>query len=239
MNILITGGASGLGKAITLKFAQENLGRVYFTYNQSEKNAQEISAEFSNATGIRCNFKNEADIQSLLEKIHTLDLDVLVNNAYNFQSFAYFQKTSSENFINSFKDNIVPTIEITKMCISNYRKKKQGRIITVLTSYLLDVPPIGSSIYVANKAYLEKLTKVWANENAKYNITSNSVSPSFMQTALTGDTDERIIEQITNEHPLKRLLTVEEVADTVFFLSQASPHINGVDIVMNAAKNMT
>lgn len=79
------------------------------------------------------------------------------------------------------------------------------------------MPPIGSSTYIANKAYLEKLTKVWAIENSKFNITSNSISPSFMQTKLTSEIDERIIEQIISNHPLKKLLTVDEVAETVLF----------------------
>jgi len=99
---------------------------------------------------------------------------------------------------------------------------------------LLNTPPIGSAVYVANKAYLEKLTKVWASENAKFNISSNSVSPSFMQTNLTAGIDERVVEQIKENHPLKNLLTVDEVAETVSFLVNASNQINGIDIIINA-----
>jgi NAD(P)-dependent dehydrogenase (short-subunit alcohol dehydrogenase family) len=97
------------------------------------------------------------------------------------------------------------------------------------------VPPIGTSVYIANKAYLEKLTKVWANENVKFNISSNSVSPSFMQTSLISDVDERVIEQMIENHPLKKILTVEEVAETVLFLISASSQINGVNLIINAA----
>jgi len=81
------------------------------------------------------------------------------------------------------------------------------------------------------------LTQVWATENIKFNITSNTVSPSFMFTNLTAGTDDRVIEQIVTNHPLKKLLTVEEVADTVLFLTTAPTHINGVDIVLNAGTN--
>ena len=97
---------------------------------------------------------------------------------------------------------------------------------------------MGSSVYVANKAYLEQLTKIWAVENAKFNITSTSVSPELMQTHMTKDVDERIIFNIKENHPLKKLLTVEEVAETVFFLCYGSLHLNGVSLVMNSGVNI-
>ncbi|MNE75886.1 3-oxoacyl-[acyl-carrier-protein] reductase FabG1 [compost metagenome] len=103
---------------------------------------------------------------------------------------------------------------------------------------MLNTPPLGASSYVANKAYLGSLVKSWATENAKFNISSNAISPSFMQTNLTSDVDERIIEQIVNDHPLKKILTVEEVAESVLFLTNASSQINGVDIVLNAGTNI-
>jgi NAD(P)-dependent dehydrogenase (short-subunit alcohol dehydrogenase family) len=130
------------------------------------------------------------------------------------------------------------TIQITQEAIKHFRKRKSGKIITILSSYLANIPPSGLAVYVANKAYLAKLTQVWASENAKFNIVSNSVSPSFMLTGMTAETDERVVEQLISEHPLKKLLTVQEVAETVAFLVKDSGHINGVDIVMNAGVNL-
>ncbi|HEY9115149.1 MAG TPA: SDR family oxidoreductase, partial [Bacteroidales bacterium] len=60
----------------------------------------------------------------------------------------------------------------------------------------------------------------------------------FMQTGLTAEVDERIVEQMTLNHPLKKLVTVEEVAETALFLANASVQINGVDILMNAGVNI-
>ncbi|MDR2841553.1 MAG: SDR family oxidoreductase, partial [Paludibacter sp.] len=206
MNILITGGASGLGRSITERFAQEQTNKVYFTFKNSLTNAIEITKNFSNSEGIKCDFTNASDLAALCKKISEIDLDVLINNAYNLTPFANFQKNQSDTFLQSFKKNILPVIDITQAAINVFRAKKSGSIITILTSYLLNVPPSGSAVYVADKAYIEQLTKVWASENIRYNIRSNSVSPSFMQTPMTADTDERIIEQMQNEHPLKRLL---------------------------------
>jgi len=235
MNILITGGASGLGEAITRKLAQDPNNIIYFTFSKSGENAKRIKSALTNTIPIKCDFGNTIELKSLTDSIKQLDIDVLINNAYNGEFLkSYFHKVPSGDFLNDFKENIISVIEITQAAILCFRSKKKGKIITILTSALLNTPPIGSAVYVANKAYLEKLTKVWASENAKFNISSNSVSPSFMQTNLTSGMDERVVEQIKENHPLKNLLTVDEVAETVSFLVNASNQINGIDIIMNA-----
>jgi NAD(P)-dependent dehydrogenase (short-subunit alcohol dehydrogenase family) len=119
-----------------------------------------------------------------------------------------------------------------------FRKKKAGKIITIITAALINTPPVGASVYVANKAYLAQLSKVWASENARFNITSNTISPAFMKTNIHATMDERIVEQITEGHPLKKLLTTEEVAESVLFLVNATSQINGVDLVLNAGTNL-
>jgi NAD(P)-dependent dehydrogenase (short-subunit alcohol dehydrogenase family) len=138
------------------------------------------------------------------------------------------------DFVNSFAANVVPVIRITQGAIRHFRTKKAGKIINILTSYLVGTPPAGSAEYTANKAYLEALSRSWAAENARFNITSNNIYPSFMRTGLTADVDQRLIDIMERKHPLKRLLQPEEVAEAVHFLAGASQHINGVGIVMDA-----
>ncbi|HEX3383871.1 MAG TPA: SDR family oxidoreductase [Mucilaginibacter sp.] len=235
MNILVTGGASGLGEAITRRIARDAVRKVYFTYNRSEANAKKIESDFPNCAAIKCDFKDEAEVNALTDSIPQLDIDVLINNAYNGSFIStYFHKTATDNFLTEFKDNIIPTIAITQACITLFRKKKQGKIITILTSALGNTPPLGASVYVANKAYLQQLTQVWATENAKYNISSNAISPSFMLTGFTAAMDERIIEQITSNHPLNKLLTTDEVAAAVIPFLNATAQINGINLVINA-----
>lgn len=239
MNILITGGASGLGEAITRNFTKDENNKVYFTYNASDEKAKAIEKDFTNAAGLRCNFKNANDVQGLLSKIKELNLDVFINNAYSGEPIkTYFHKIAAEDFVTEFNDNLIPTIQITQAVITNFRKKKSGKIITVLTSFLLNTPPTGSAVYVANKAYLGSLVKTWATENSKYHVTSNSISPSFMLSPLTKDTDERVIEQMIENHPLKKLLTLQETADVILFMANASSQMNGIDIVLNAGSNL-
>lgn len=239
MNILITGGASGLGEAITRILAKEKTNTIFFTYSNSSLKAKQIETDFDNVNSIKCDFKNSSEVTSLVNNIQNINIDVLINNAYSNNCIkTYFHKIPNESFELDFINNIIPAIRITQSVITQLRKKKNGKIITILTSALANTPPLGWSCYTANKAYLESLVKSWATENIKFNITSNSVSPGFMQTNLTSDVDDRIIDQMVVNHPLKKILTVEEVAETVKYLTKSSSHVNGVDVLLNSGVNL-
>jgi NAD(P)-dependent dehydrogenase (short-subunit alcohol dehydrogenase family) len=237
MKILITGGASGLGEAITRICADDVGNQVYFTYHRAAENAASLEKEYPNSKGIACNFMINSDLERLKSQIEIMDIDVLINNAYAGECIkTYFHKIESNEFVDDFLNNVIPTVEITQAAIKCFRAKKKGKIITILTSFLINSPPLGASIYVANKAYLAELSRVWASENKKFNITSNTVSPSFMLTPSTARVDERVVEQMMNDHPLKQLLTTSEAAEVIAFLCKASQQINGIDIPINSAK---
>lgn len=238
MNILVTGGASGLGLAITRRLAKEQMGTVYFTWYRSSEMALTLEKEFSNVKGIACNFTSNESVAQLLMAMSQMELQVLVNNAFTGMEMNYFHKTDASYFQQNFNSNVIPVIRVTQQAINLFRKQKCGKIITILSSFLINKPPIGLSEYVASKNYLLSLSKSWAVENTRFNITSNCISPSTMQTALTASTDERVLEELINSHPLKRLITPEEVADIVGYLSSASTHLNGENIVLNAASDI-
>lgn len=239
MNILVTGGSSGLGKSIVSALSGNHENRVFFTYNRHESEAKAIADEYPNVTAIKCGFANDKEVCELVNKISLLDLDVLINNAFvGSAQGKHFHKSDSNSFLKSFENNIIPTIRITQSAIEVFKAKKFGKIINILTAYLVNLPPIGFSIYTANKAYMQQLSKSWNSEYARYNITSNCLSPDFMQTSFTSNVDERVIEQMQSEHPLKTLLTPDEVAESVVYLVNSSQQINGAHIVINAAKNI-
>ena len=239
MKILITGGASGLGLAITQQIlASYPDAFIYVTYHSSEKNAAALEDSSSQVKAVKCDFTKQAEIDQLTALIAEADLDVLINNALTRLQKNYFHKTGQDEFLHAFQSDILSTLQITSAFLTRARKLKRGKIITILSAAIINVPPIGWSVYCANKAYLLAMHKSWASENAAFNITSKCVSPDFMQTPLNQEVDERIVESMTASHPLKRLLTVEEVAQTVAFLCTASAHLNGQNIVMNAAQSI-
>jgi 3-oxoacyl-[acyl-carrier protein] reductase len=229
-NILITGGASGLGYSITKTLAKVTGNYIYFTFNSSAKEAKKLEKTFKNVSGIKCNFKSDEDINSLLNQIEKFDIEILINNGFTGLNIEYFHKENPDIFLENFNANIMPVIKITQQSIKFFRKKKRGKIINILTSFLMQNPPTGCSEYVASKAYLLSLSKSWAVENARYNITSNCISPAFMLTNLNSKTDERIVEQLIANHPLNKLLLPDEVAETVLYLTQCSQQINGINI---------
>lgn len=239
MKILITGGASGLGESITRLLANDVNNTVYFTFSKSISEAKALETQFQNTKAIACDFSNNQSVKEVVNTIAALDLDVIIHNAYSGDYLkTHFQKIDSADFLTDFKVNVMPVIEFTQVAITNFRKKKSGKIITILSAALADIPPVGSSVYCANKAYLQKMTQVWANENEKFNITSNSVSPAFMETAMTSHIDERVKEQIIENNPVKRLLTTQEVAEAVRFLVNDSSQITGKDYIITAGSSI-
>jgi NAD(P)-dependent dehydrogenase (short-subunit alcohol dehydrogenase family) len=238
MKIIITGGASGLGKAITKKFAKDISNTVFFTYNHSKAAAIELQREFHNTKSFNVDFRDINSVESFINQVPELAADVLVNNAITGYTQVHFHKMDPLLFENSFKYNIYPVIRIAQKFIAFSRKRKAGKIITILTSALINKPPVGFSEYVANKAYLHSMVKSWAAENAAFGIQSNCISPAFMQSNLNSKTDSRVIENMINNHPNKQLLKEEEVANVVMFLANASPQINGNNIVINAGENI-
>ena len=195
--------------------------------------------ENKNVIALKCDFTSTTEILELEKNIPTYDLDVLINNAYvGLPQDTYFHKTNPESYQKSFENNILPIIRITQSAISGFRKKKYGKIINILTAYLVNLPPIGFSIYTSNKAYLQQLSKSWNSEYSRYNITSNCISPEFMQSNFSSFVDDRVVEQMQTAHPLKKLLTPEEVAETVIYLVNSSQQVNGINIVINAAQNI-
>jgi len=235
MRILVTGGTSGLGKAIVEELSSEF--EVFFTYHRNSEVAKELE-KVTNTTSIQYNMSDTSSVESLCNWIVENEPDILVNNALTgfVQKHAY--KISGEEHHNAFEENIASTITLTNRFIKKARKRKSGRIINVLSSYIIGKPPVGMSQYVAQKNYLLSLNKSWAIENIAFGITSNAISPSIMKTNLTKDTDERIFEQLVENSPMKRLIEPKEVSEVISFIIKATPFLNGQNIVLNHGENL-
>jgi 3-oxoacyl-[acyl-carrier protein] reductase len=239
MNFLITGGASGLGETITITLStQYPKATVFFTYCSSLQSAANLEAAYKNTKAIKCDFNNPDDVNALCFVIKNENIGFLINNALSKISIQYFHKIANDDILEAFRLDVLATLQITKQFIINARANRQGKIITILSSYLTGNPSVGLSVYLANKTYLLAMHKSWATENISFNITSNCVSPSFMQTPLNKDTDERLIENMIIKHPLKKLLTTQEVADTVLYLCNSTSQINGQNITLNAGTQL-
>lgn len=238
MNILITGGSSGLGKALVEACAASLEHQVLFTYCRHEDEAQTLAGRFTNVTAVQVDFTDKDSVARFTEQIANEAIDVLINNAYaGFAQGVHFHKTAPEDFAQAFDNNVMPVIRITQACVQGMRKRKFGKIVNIITSYVMDVPPTGFSVYTATKAYIRQLSKSWSKELGRFNITSNCILPDYMQTDF-GKVEDFQLEQMKQTHPLKELLKPEEVAAIICQLLQASQQLNGVEIPINAAQHM-
>ena len=240
MNILVTGGNSGLGKATVELLAKEG-HKVYFSYlpnEQCTQEANEIVEADNNLTALPLNFCEEESVSSFCEQIKSFDIDVLVNSAYAGKAMGtHFYKTPANDFLAAFENNVIPTIRITQACLEGMRKRKYGKIINIITSYVIDTPPAGMSIYAATKAYLRQISKSISKEFGRFNITSNCLLPEYMNTNF-GKVADYQLEQMTAVHPLRQLLTPKEVAEIIVHVVNSSQQLNGVEIPINAAQHI-
>lgn len=238
MNILITGGSSGLGKAIVELCALVPGNNIYFTYSSKIEESRNLEKDYVGLKAIKLDFKDKDNLEEVVKTLPELEIDVLINNAFcgNPQG-TYIHKTSITDYEEYFSYNIIPTLKITQVCLEGMRKRKYGKIINILTSYLIDIPPTGFSVYTCTKAYIRQLSKSITKEYSKFNITSNSIFPDFMDTGF-GKIEEFQREQIIASHPLKKILTPEEVAKIAYDLITSSQQLNGVEIAVNSGQHI-
>ena len=211
---LITGGATGLGKACALLFA-ENGYDVYITYN-------ETAPDFSGVNAIKCNLKNVDEINALFDNFKSLD--VLVNNA-GVSLIKMINDTSAEDYEGLMSVNSRAVYFCCKNAASLMLKSHSGSIVNI-SSMWGEVGASCETLYSMSKAGVIGLTKALAKELAPSGITVNCVSPGIIDTRMNRDFSK---EELIGEVPLERIGTPEEVARAVLFFAQ-SGYITGQNL---------
>ncbi len=234
--VLVTGGASGIGRAVALAFARAGYA-VGFTDLKSDK-AESLLKEIKDfgAEGIfiLADHAKESDNQRVIDEVMKKwgRLDAAVNNAgTEGQPDLLVEQQTAENFKNTFSVNVEGVLWGMKYQIPALQKSGGGAIVN-LSSVAGHVGITGMAAYVASKHAVEGLTKVAALENAAKNIRVNAVAPGAIQTDMIdrfvgkGDSAER--QGLIAQHPMGRLGQAEEVAGTILFLcSQSAGFITG------------
>lgn len=203
--VLITGGATGIGKATALLFKQKGYD-VFITYNQSEP-------DFDGITKIKCNLENENEIIELFNQITSID--VLVNNA-GISLIKQINDTTAEEYDKIMRINARSYFLCSREAVKLMLKSHSGAIVNVSSMW----GQLGASCEIAysmSKAAVIGLSRSLAQELAPSGITVNCICPGIIDTRMNSMFEKSELEE---EMPIGRLGTAEEVADAIYFLSQ-------------------
>ena len=228
---LITGASRGIGKQIAITFAEQGYD-IAVNYKGDTEEVKllekEITAKNVNFIALKGDVsvfeETEQLVKTVMDKYGRID--VLVNNA-GITKDTLLMRMKKEDFESVIDVNLVGTFNVTKNVIPHMMKARSGRIINI-ASVVGIAGNAGQTNYAASKAGIIGFTKSLAKEVASRNILVNAVAPGFIQTDMTNVLKDEIKEEISKSIPLKRMGTVEDVANVVKFLaSEDSSYITG------------
>ncbi len=216
---------------MALKFAQEG-ANVAFTYLSSVEKGQALEAELQafgvQAKGYRSDASDYKAAEDLVNQVIADfgKLDVLVNNA-GITKDGLLMRMSEEQWDTVITVNLKSVFNLTKAATKPMMKARAGSIIN-LTSVVGIRGNAGQSNYAASKAGIIGFTKSIALELGSRNIRSNAIAPGFIETEMTGEINEKAVEEWKQQIPMKRGGQPDEVADcAVFLASDRSRYITG------------
>lgn len=218
---IITGGSRGIGKATATLFAQEGATVVIWDLLEElgQKAAQEIEAAGGTALFQKVNttvYQEPQDaVKTIMEKFGRVD--ILVNNA-GITRDSSFKKMTSEQWDQVISVNLTGVFNCTKAAVPVMREQKYGRVLTA-SSVVGLYGNFGQSNYVATKAGVIGMTKVWAKEFGKYGITANCVAPGFIKTEMTEKIPEEFRADAVTRIPVGRLGETSDIAHAYLYLA--------------------
>jgi len=227
---LITGAGQGIGKAIALRFAQEGARVVVIDIVEANAKAvaEEIKAAGGEALGIVCDVTKRDQVASTVKQV--LDafgtIDILCNNA-GITRDARLVKMTEEQFDQVIEVNLKGVFNLTQAVAPHMIAQGYGRIIT--TSSVVGLyGNFGQTNYVATKAGVIGMTKVWARELGPKGITANAIAPGFIATDMVKTVPQEILDKFVSMTPVRRLGEPEDIANAFLFLaSEEASFVNG------------
>lgn len=251
--MIVTGGASGIGRAISLRLAREGVSVVICDVNddKAERTAGEIRALGSDALVVRTDVSKASDVRHAMdETVRRFGrLDILVNNAgigYATGSLldpthVLVENLTEEEWDRVLNINLKSVFLFSREVTPFMKRQKWGKIVNISSVAGITGHGIRSGsgpAYGAAKAGIINLTKTLARQLGPYNVNVNCVAPgSVPETAFKMSKEE--IEEELIDQPLKRTGTAVDIAEAVAFLcSDASQWITGQTISVNGGKVM-
>ncbi len=234
---LVTGGASGIGRYISLELAKEG-ATVIVNYNTSKDKAQTLISEIESLGGkadaYQANVAVFDEAKQLIDNIIERygKLDIVVNNA-GITDDQLILRMREDQFDRVIDTNLKGVWNICKHAAKPLLKSEAGRIINI-SSVSGILGNAGQSNYSAAKAGVIGLTKALAREFAARHVTVNAIAPGFIETDMTKKLPEEAVKAWADQIPLKRFGSPSDVAHAVVFLaSEQASYITGHTLMVD------
>lgn len=229
--ILILGASSDIGIELIKSINEKCVVIAHF--NTTNKNLLSIENSNIELVTIQSDLTNADQVFDMINAIE--------NKFGTPNKIVHLASSKFENIrfkdidINSFQKEIDLSLKSLIIILTHFlpilAKKKEGKVVVMLSSVTLNIPPQALVQYTTIKYALLGLVKSLASEYASKNIQINAVSPSMIETKFLENINEKIVELNAYNHPLKRNAVISDVIPVLkMLLSEESDYMNGINI---------
>lgn len=231
LNVLVTGGASGMGRAFVLSFAQEGANVAFCDVNpDGVKAVEREGAELpGKVVGFVADVSNEEQVEQLFKDARAAlgGLNGLVNNAGIFRDgllvkkdreTGAIKKMSLRSWAKVIDIDLTGPFLCTRELAASVIENGDGPAVVVNISSIARHGNVGQSNYSAAKAGLVADTKLWGNELARYGIRTGAVAPGFVKTPILEGMRPEVLEGMLKAVPLRRVADPHEIFLAVKFI---------------------
>jgi 3-oxoacyl-[acyl-carrier protein] reductase len=240
---IVTGGANGIGRGISLELAKQGCSVAIADIQQdaAEKTAKEVSALGVKGIAIKCDVTNADQIKNVVDTVikEFGKIDILVNNAGGFGPIQLLRDVKEEDWDKALTLNLKSNFLFTQAVVPHMIEKKYGKIINISSLAAISSGPPNHQ-YAAAKGGVYAMTMGLASELAHHNINVNAIMPGIIQTAMwdhsvpPGVEKGDFLQGMANANvALGRAGTPEDVGMVAVFLaSELSRYVTGERITV-------
>ncbi|GAB3522387.1 beta-ketoacyl-ACP reductase [Photobacterium alginatilyticum] len=226
---VVTGGAQGIGRCIVETFAS-NDAKMVFACDMNAAVMAELESQYTNVRAVELNVCDRSSIANFVEKVKAEfgHIDVLVNNA-GITRDNLIDKMTEDDWDLVSDVNLKGVFNMTQAVAPVMMEVGAGSIIS-MSSVVGTDGNVGQSNYAATKGGVIAMTKGWSKEFARKGakVRANCIAPGFIETPMTVDLPEKILDYMKKKTPLQRMGTPEDIAEGALFLaSDRSSFITG------------